>query len=179
MKGILTTLAMCALLLGSATTNAQAQFTWDGTPSDAWTNGKNWGGGAGAPYPGRDQNGDDAVIDDTTDGPAITVDLLTALANTLNNLIIKDGDDPFDASGDDAAVILYVGDSGGGGDENETFATVTGTMTIGHGSAENTESYVEKQGEDLISVTGSIVIQGGSTNQPTTLVVSNGSIVTS
>jgi len=176
MKRFMTVLAAFALL-AAGTAFAADDYKWDGSGNNRWKVIGNWtwisGSASTVDYPGYDENADSATIDETYETPPVIVNVPSALSYTLYDLILKDG------ASSSYSVTLNVSDSGGAGDENETFITVTHEMIVGHGSAENTESYVELTGEDRIEVTGSLVIQGGQTDQPTTLEVSGGgSLVT-
>ena len=158
MKRLITALGICVLLAGAGAAFAEG-YTWGGATSDSWGTGTNWPGVGGLPD-NCDPDGDSALIDKSIDGtpaPYLNADY------SIQTLTMADG-----TSGSPVQL-----------DTNGFQLTVCGTFTVGFGSAENTESYVEKDtGTGSINVEGSIVIQGGLTDEPTTLVVSAGSIVT-
>lgn len=99
MKPIAIALGICALLLASATANAQADFTWDGARNSDWQatgpSGNNWDQPG---YPGLSQAGDTATIDVATNNP---VTLSGSLANSVATVTL-------DANANSATVSLDI-----------------------------------------------------------------------
>jgi hypothetical protein len=81
MKRIAKAIGVCALLLASAAASGAA-FTWDGTPTSDWDDGRPWGGATlGSPYPGKLASGDTATIN--ADTPNDTVIVSTTIPNDV------------------------------------------------------------------------------------------------
>ena len=155
MKRLTAALAVLGFLF--APVSVFAATAWDGSESTDWSDVDNWDNGV----PGTTS---DVDIPSNTFGFGGNGRYPTSpdADTTIGSLSMNDGSVS-------APVKITV--------PTDRTLTVTNALTVGHGAAEDTESYVEKPGAGTISA-GSIVIQGGSTNQSTTLVVSAGSIVT-
>jgi hypothetical protein len=86
MKPLITALVIGIVALAPAFANAAA-FTWDGSPSNVWDNGRNWGQGAATPYPGSAQAGDTATVDVTTSANPLF--LAASVANDVADVTLN------------------------------------------------------------------------------------------